>query len=106
MNKPLKKKPIPIGKIGKANREARRIIAQIAEERNLNHCELGLTGCTKFLFLAPAHRHKRAWYKGDVAKLSDYKQWIAACTNCHNVIEVNRDLTEGVFEKLRGEENA
>lgn len=98
----MKRTPIKkIGKVGKANIEARKRIAEIAEEKNLNYCELGFTGCTHTLFLAPAHRHKRAWYKGDVDLLADYNQWICACTNCHNVIEHNRDLTEGVFEKLR-----
>jgi len=94
---PLKK----IGKIGKANIEARNKIAEIAEEKGLNYCELGFTGCSKGLFLAPAHRHKRQWYKGSAKLLADFNQWISACTNCHNVIEVNKDLTEGVFEKLR-----
>ena len=90
-----------IGKIGKANLEARKRIAEIAEEKGLDYCELQLTGCMGRLFLAPAHRHKRSWYKGDVELLSDFNQWISACSNCHNTIEHNKDLTEGVFEKLR-----
>ena len=94
-----------IGKIGLANIEARKRIAAIAEEKNLSYCELGLTGCTRTWPLAPAHLHKRSWYKGDVDLLSDYNQWISACQNCHEVIENNRDLTEGVFEKLRPQTN-
>ena len=97
---PLKK----LGKVGEANMEARKRIAEIAEERGLNYCELKLTGCLGRMYLAPAHRHKRAWYKGDVNKLSDYRQWISACQLCHNVMEHNKDLTEGVFDKLRGDE--
>lgn len=96
--KPMKK----VGKTGEANLEARKRIAEIAEEKELNYCELGFTGCLKNMYLAPAHRHKRNWYKGDIELLSNFNQWISACQNCHNVIENNKDLTEGVFEKLRG----
>src|SRR3990167_3553810 len=90
-----------IGKIGEANQEARAKIAEIAEERGLNYCELGLSGCLHTVFLAPAHRHKRGWYKGNAELLADPYEWISACVNCHSVIEANKDLTEGVFEKLR-----
>ena len=90
-----------IGKTGLANIEARKRIAEIAEEKGLNYCELQLSGCLGNMYLAPAHKHKRAWYKGDVEKLSDYREWISCCVACHNVIEHNRDLTEDIFEKLR-----
>ena len=93
-----------IGKVGKANIAARGAIAQIAEEKNLTRCEIGFAGCTETWPLAPAHRHKRAWYKGDVKKLADYKQWVAACMHCHDTIEHNATLTEETFMKLRGPE--
>ncbi len=96
---------IPIGKHGKANRESRKVIAQIAQEKNLNHCEIGLDGCLRTWPLAPAHRHKRAWYKGDATLLADFRQWIAACQYCHDLIENNPELTEAIFMKLRGYEN-
>lgn len=60
-----------VGKTGKANTASRKLIAQYAEERNLNRCEIGLEGCMVTWPLAPAHREKRAWYKGDVALLAD-----------------------------------
>lgn len=94
-----------IGKTGEANIEARKKIAEIAEERGINYCELGLERCTKRWPLAPAHRHKRAWYKGDVEKLSDFRQWVAACQNCHDFIEHKPIFTEEMFIMLRGSES-
>lgn len=94
---PLKK----LGTIGKANREARKRIAEIAEEKGLNYCEVQLEGCLGGMYLAPAHLHKRAWYKGDVDLLSDYCQWVAACQNCHARMEFDEKLTNIVFEELR-----
>ena len=94
-----------IGKIGRANKEARDIIAQISEERNLTYCEIRLPGkCLGTYGLAPAHRHKRVWYNGSVEKLSDPKQWVAGCQGCHDTIEDSRTLTEEVFMRLRGPE--
>lgn len=98
---PLKK----VGKIGEANRAARKIIADIAESENLNYCELKLDFCTGTWPLAPAHRHKRAWYKGDVGLLSDFRQWVVACQNCHDFIETRPIFTEEMFIMLRGPES-
>lgn len=90
-----------IGSIGKANMAARRIIAEIAEEKCLDYCEIQLDGICQNWPLSPAHRHKRAWYKGDVALLSDYNQWLAACQACHNFIEHKAIFTEELFIQLR-----
>ena len=98
---PLKK----IGRTGKANLEANKIIKEMLSEVTYPHCELNLSGCTRNLYLTIAHRHKRAWYKSDPQKLSDRKQWVIACSPCHNTIEHNKDLTEKVFDNLRGNEN-
>lgn len=98
----MKKTPLrKIGKVGTANLEARKKIATLAEELGLNYCEIGLQGYLVTSFLAPAHRHKRAWYYGDIELLADYEQWIAACQNCHTKIEVDKELTERFFNKLR-----
>lgn len=51
------------------------------------------------------HRHKRAWYKGDVEKLADVKQVVVGCQVCHEKIEHNEELTKEIFNKLRGNEN-
>ena len=94
-----------MGKVGNANLEARRRIAEIAEEKGLNYCEIGFfNDCLENTFLAPAHRHKRAWYRGDIELLSDYRQWISACVNCHNKIEHDKELTDQLFMDLRGNE--
>lgn len=90
-----------IGKTGRANIEARKKISDIAEQMGLNYCEIGLQGCLVTSFLAPAHRHKRSWYNGDVELLADYEQWVSACQNCHNTIENDKELTERFFSKLR-----
>lgn len=93
-----------VGKIGEANIESRRLIADICEEKGLNFCEIRFNKdvrCMGNWPLAPAHRHKRAWYKGDVALLADYNQWVVACQVCHDRIEHDAELTEKVFRKLR-----
>ena len=99
----MKRTPLrKVGKIGNANIEARKRIAEIAQEKELTHCELNLPDiCTRTWPLAPAHRHKRAWYKGDVDLLSDYDQWVAACQNCHDFIEHKPIFTEEMFILLR-----
>lgn len=100
-----------VGTVGRANHIARTAIATIAEKKDMKRCELGpvltalgITGCTKTWPLAPAHRHKRSWYKGDADLLAREDQWVAACTCCHDRIEHDSVLTEEVFVKLRGQE--
>ena len=92
------------GKIAQANTKARKIIAEKCQELDLNYCEIAFNKdvqCLGTSFLAPAHKHKRAWYKGDVEKLSDYNEWVAACQVCHDRIEHDVELTLKVFRKLR-----
>ena len=90
-----------IGKIGRANQKARAIIAQMCEEMGLDSCEVGLSGCMGTFGVAPAHKRKRVFYNGDVELLSDYRQWICMCIHCHNLTEVDRELNEEIFNKLR-----
>ncbi|MCK9371015.1 hypothetical protein M0R04_13980 [Candidatus Dojkabacteria bacterium] len=98
----MKKSPLnKVGKIGKANIEARKRIAEIAEEKGLNFCEIKLDGCLGGMYLAPAHRHKRSWYKGNVELLADFNEWVCACVSCHNLIEHNEELTANIFKKCR-----
>ena len=101
-----------VGKTGRANIKSRKQIALQAEAMNLKKCEVGKvlkkfgidSGCTETWPLAPAHRHKRAFYNGDAELLADKKQWVCACQNCHDTIEHDAALTEAVFIELRGEE--
>ena len=91
-----------LGKRGRANIAARRKIAEIAEENGLGYCEARFTGICQGTFgIAPAHRHKRDWYAGDVEKLSDPNEWAALCQPCHNHIEISRDRTEELFSRIR-----
>ena len=93
------------GKVGQANSKARKIIGEKCEELGLNYCEIAFNKdvtCLRSWPLAPAHKHKRAWYKGDVELLSDYNEWVVACQNCHNHMEHNEELTLKVFKRLRG----
>jgi hypothetical protein len=91
-----------IGKVGRANLESTQILKSILG--HTNQCEMRLEGCTVSWPLQFAHRHKRSWYKGDVAKLSDIKQVVVACQNCHEKTEFNRELNDEVFQELRGDE--
>jgi len=101
----MKRTPIQKqGKAGTANRTARQKIAAISKQKNLTKCELRLSGCMGNWPLAPAHRHKRSFYKGDADKLADYEQWVCACQVCHDKIEFDPELTEKIFMNLRGEE--
>lgn len=97
-----------IGKVGIANISARNKIANIAEEKGLNYCELQLSGCLKNMYLAPAHRHLRSYYKGDEELLADFKQWVVGCQHCHTILDSRSQTTQGesdeIFTRLRGEE--
>lgn len=90
-----------IGKIGEANRKARRMIAEQCADRGIQFCEIRLAGCRGTFGIAPAHKHKRIFYKGDPNLLAEYTEWVAACQACHDKIEVDRELTEQVFKRLR-----
>jgi len=99
-----KKRINKVGKVGRANKTARGLIADYAKVMDMKVCELNLEGCTKTWPVAPAHRHKRAWYKGDAILLADPKQWVVACQCCHDQFEFNAELTEEMFMSLRGAE--
>ena len=101
-----------VGRVGRANISACKKIAVIAAKEGLDYCEIGrlylpqmkMVECLGSFTLASAHRHKRAHYKGDPEQLSDKKQWVKACVNCHDAIEFDAELTDKVFGKLRGPE--
>ena len=99
----MKRTPLKrIGKVGRANLEANKRLNEMF--KNQTTCEMRLDGCLGTWPLQKAHRHKRSWYKGDVEKLSDYKQVVIACQHCHELTEHNRELNNEVFIRLRGEE--
>jgi len=75
------------------------------EKLNITSCEIRLKGCTNNLFLTPAHRHKRLAYKKKPSMLWNINQVVIACQNCHHYIESKKDLTELIFNKLRGKDD-
>lgn len=92
-----------IGKIGKRNIEANKILKWIYNDYGITNCELRFKDCLFNNFLTFAHRHKRDWYKSkeNIKLLSDFNQTILACQSCHRKIEDNKKLSEEMFEKLR-----
>ena len=97
----MRKTLIRQGKVSKNNALARKKIAEIAEERDIDKCEIGFDGCSEHYTLAPAHRHPREWYRADVDKLSDYNEWICCCVSCHNKLDNDNNLKEIIFRELR-----
>jgi hypothetical protein len=77
-------------------------LKQEFEERGMTRCEFRLKGCLIDNFLGFAHRHKREWYYNQPELLGDFKQVAVACQNCHDLIEIDKALTEQLFLKLRG----
>lgn len=99
-DKQMKRTPLrKIGKIGKVNLEANRQLKKLFT--NQDYCEIQLEGCLKTWPLQFCHRHKRAWYKGNVELLADRNQVVIGCQNCHEKIEFSKELTEEIFKKLR-----
>lgn len=76
-------------------------LKQVYEAKGITTCELHFPGCTNNCFLGFAHKHKRIWYKGNPEKLGAFEETVLACTNCHELMEYNRELTEKVFKLLR-----
>ena len=103
-HKPLKRSRIKqIGKIGKRNINANKIINRMFEKSKTNTCEIMFEGCTGKLFLTNAHKHKREWYRPAAKQklLYSHKEVIRACQYCHDTIEVDKELTENIFNQLR-----
>lgn len=101
----MKRTPLKrIGKQGRRNLKANRILNE--KLGHINYCEARLEGCLGSMFLQKAHRHKRSWYYKQPELLSDVKQVVIMCQNCHDKTEHNRELNREVFERLRGEEES
>lgn len=93
-----------IGKIGRLNQKANREIDRILDSKGIMSCEIGLPGCTGTWGLTRAHRHKRVWYRSQPEKLWDFQQFALCCLHCHEQIERWAELTEEIFQRLRGDE--
>jgi hypothetical protein len=79
-------------------------LMEVMIDNEIHSCELQYEGCSHSLYLTPAHRHKRLWYKKRPELLWTFNQVIMACAGCHSKIEAIRELTEQEFMRLRGKE--
>ena len=95
-----------IGKQGRINLKANQNLKELWEKMGIERCEAVISEkCSGKWGLTNAHRHKRWEYIRFPNKLSDYNQVIRACLTCHQLLEVDKELTEVVFIRLRGEDN-
>lgn len=94
-----------IGKQGRINLKANKILKEIYIDKGIQTCELRLSGCWINSTLGFAHRKKRVEYYKTPEKLSDFNETVLACTSCHQKIEGDRELTDFHFNRLRNENN-
>jgi len=94
-----------IGKIGKINIEANRILFQKFREAEIDYCELKFQGCLKNWLLQFCHKEKREWYRGKPELLSDLKHVILGCQNCHEILDnrakTTKEKSDNIFKGLR-----
>jgi len=94
-----------IGKIGKLNAVANKMLNKLWIEKDVRWCELPIPHeCSQGMGLTNCHRHKRIFYRSKQALLWNYNQVIRICMAGHEMIEYNRQLSDQVFSELRGEE--
>lgn len=94
---PLRK----IGKIGKRNIDANKILKKLYLEAGITSCELQFDGCCGNGFLSFAHKEKRERHRSYPEKLADINETLLACVPCHEIIEKDRELTLKMFNNLR-----
>lgn len=90
----------PIKRLGKKTLEwikARDRLTKIYHNKDIVICEVKLTGCWYDNALNFAHKFKRS----DPRCRHTFKQTLLACNPCHSKIEIDSDLTEYYFKKLR-----
>lgn len=85
----------------KINQKANRKLKQIFQEKDITRCEM----CGSDFGLSFAHRYKRRWFLGKSEELLwDFNLVLLLCIQCHSGIEYDKELTNKVFNELRGEE--
>lgn len=86
-----------IGKVGKINLEANKILKEKFLEYGITRCEVsGRNWALSF-----AHKRKRIDYRGCPEKLSDINEVLLLTIPIHNLIENNWELTRKLFKCLR-----
>ena len=107
--KPIKKvkirKPIrKIGKIGKINIQANKILKQkYSLLIDLPACEIGKSFCWHVTH-GFAHRHSRVDYRNKTHMLSSFNQTLKACNPCHGWLDSHEIEKEELFLKKRGKD--
>jgi len=79
-------------------------LIKLFKEKGITSCEIKLDKCWGKNYLSFAHRHKRKYYLDKPELIIEFNQVVSACPYCHNAIEDNKELTEQIFIKLRGQE--
>lgn len=90
----------------KDNKYSRKQIAKICQDNDWRWCVVG-PEIKNYECLgeanAPAHRHKKRDYAGlPIQAMYDVNQWLPCCQSCHHIIEYDRELSNRVFNNLRG----
>lgn len=100
--KALKRTPLKqIGKKGRANAKANKVIDAELAKNDIRHCEAQLSPCVGSIMLTRAHSKKRRNIVGD-----EITEAIYACIPCHNIIEAWPEprMTAFVREKISARE--
>jgi len=104
----MKKTPLKkIGKIGRRNIDANKLLKLIFNDYGINRCELNFKGCTPGIFLGFCHREKREYYRKFPELLHNFKHVILGCQNCHSILDDRSKTTkkesDSIFNEKRNE---
>jgi hypothetical protein len=91
-----------VGKIGKRNLDANKVLKTIFLEKGITWCEI----CSSTSMLSFAHKHPREYYRSDPDGLSRFDEVLLLCIPHHQELD-DRSLTsqeesDALFDKLRG----
>ena len=97
----MRKSPLnKIGKIGRRNLNANKILKFIYTDRGITRCEI----CGDDFMLSWHHRHKREWYRKYPRLLCQFNQTLLLDIKCHNMLELDGNKHKKYFHELRGKE--
>lgn len=83
------------------NKRANVIMKKWCIKNDVTTCE----NCDSSYWLTYAHRHKRRHYR-TLEELTDPKQFLLLCMDCHQDIEYDPIKTEQLFIKLRDDQKS
>jgi len=93
-----------IGKIGKRNIEANKILNKEYSKLELPPCEAGIPNLCWHQHHGYMHRHGRVWYRSRPELLHSVNQTLKGCNPCHDYLDAHRKDREALFMKRRGPE--